>query len=100
MSVKINRRTMDRCTNALAKLDGLVQEYVLSVLLDVEVSIIIIFILHSIKEYDTNRLNEEYQNMVQGLRLASAQRDADLVLANPILPDDILQGMFYLNAWG
>lgn len=32
--------------------------------------------------------------MVQGLRQASAQRDADLVLANPILPDDILQGMF------
>lgn len=30
--------------------------------------------------------------MVQGLRQASAQRDADLVLANPILPDDILQG--------
>lgn len=51
-----------------------------------------IFFLDSIKEYDTNRLNEEYQNMVQGLRQASAQRDADLVLANPILPDDILQG--------
>ncbi|KAJ6647866.1 General transcription and DNA repair factor IIH helicase subunit XPD, partial [Pseudolycoriella hygida] len=71
MSVKINRRTMERCTTALGKLDTLVQE---------------------IKEYDTNRLNEEYQNMVQGLRHASAQRDADLVLANPILPDDILQG--------
>lgn len=52
----------------------------------------LIFFLYSIKEYDTNRLNEEYQNMVQGLRQASAQRDADLVLANPILPDDILQG--------
>lgn len=45
------------------------------------------------KDYDTNRLNEEYQNMVQGLRQASADRDADLLLANPILPDDILQGM-------
>ncbi|KAG4070504.1 hypothetical protein HA402_005736 [Bradysia odoriphaga] len=71
MSVKINRRTMDKCTTALGKLDTLVQE---------------------MKDYDTNRLNEEYQNMVQGLRQASANRDADLVLANPILPDDILQG--------
>ncbi len=44
------------------------------------------------KDYDKDRLNEEYQNMVQGLREASAQRDAYLVLANPILPDDILQG--------
>lgn len=35
--------------------------------------------------------------MVQGLRQASADRDADLVLANPILPDDILQGTFPLN---
>lgn len=50
------------------------------------------------KEYDTNRLNEEYQIMVQGLRDASAQRDADLVLANPILPDDILQGIFHIKS--
>lgn len=49
------------------------------------------------KDYDTNRLNEEYQNMVQGLRQASADRDADLVLANPILPDDILQGIVPSN---
>lgn len=56
-----------------------------------------LFSLNRIKEYDTNRLNEEYQNMVQGLRQASAQRDADLVLANPILPDDILQGMLQRN---
>lgn len=53
----------------------------------------VIVSFYRIKEYDTNRLNEEYQNMVQGLRQASADRDADLVLANPILPDDILQGI-------
>lgn len=44
------------------------------------------------KEFDTNRLNEEYQIMLQGLKDASAKRDADVVLANPVLPDDILQG--------
>lgn len=30
--------------------------------------------------------------MIQGLRNAGIERDADLVLANPVLPDDILQG--------
>lgn len=32
--------------------------------------------------------------MLQGLKMAGAQRDADLVLANPVLPDDILKGKF------
>lgn len=44
------------------------------------------------KEEDSNRLQEEYENMLQGLRKASEQKDADLVLANPVLPDDILKG--------
>lgn len=39
-----------------------------------------------------NRLNDEYQRMVQGLKDASVQRDTDMVLANPILPSDILKG--------
>lgn len=30
--------------------------------------------------------------MLQGLKDASAKRDADIGLANPVLPDDILQG--------
>ena len=30
--------------------------------------------------------------MVEGLREAQTARETDIVLANPILPDDILQG--------
>lgn len=38
--------------------------------------------------------------MLQGLKEASNKRDADLVLANPVLPDDILLGsMRYLNRY-
>lgn len=44
------------------------------------------------KDENSNRLQEEYQNMVQGLRNASVARDADQFLANPILPEDILKG--------
>lgn len=38
------------------------------------------------------RLQQEYHNMVIGLREASEARDADLFLANPVLPDDVLKG--------
>ncbi|XP_017126017.1 general transcription and DNA repair factor IIH helicase subunit XPD [Drosophila elegans] len=69
MSVKINRRTVERSTNALNQLTKLVQD---------------------IREEDTNRLNEEYQRMVQGLKDASVQRDTDMILANPVLPKDVL----------
>lgn len=44
------------------------------------------------RDYDVNRLNEEYQNMIQGLKNIKAQRENDMMLANPVLPDDILQG--------
>lgn len=42
------------------------------------------------RDEDTNRLNEEYQRMVQGLKDASVQRDTDMILANPVLPNDVL----------
>lgn len=44
------------------------------------------------KEDDSNRLQEEYENMLRGLQKASEEKDADMVLANPVLPDDILKG--------
>uniref|UniRef100_A0A1A9ZWC9 General transcription and DNA repair factor IIH helicase subunit XPD n=1 Tax=Glossina pallidipes TaxID=7398 RepID=A0A1A9ZWC9_GLOPL len=70
MSVKINRRIVERSTNALNKLQKLVQDY---------------------RDQGTSRLNDEYQRMVQGLRDASVQRDTDMILANPILPNDVLK---------
>lgn len=44
------------------------------------------------KEEGSNRLQEEYENMLRGLRRAQEEREADVVLANPVLPQDILKG--------
>jgi len=44
-----------------------------------------------IKEEDTNRLAEEYQRLVKGLKDASVARETDMLLANPVLPDEILK---------
>lgn len=50
------------------------------------------FFCHRIKETDARRLAEEYRRLVEGLREAGAARETDLYLANPVLPDEILQG--------
>uniref|UniRef100_A0A1A9WIP7 General transcription and DNA repair factor IIH helicase subunit XPD n=1 Tax=Glossina brevipalpis TaxID=37001 RepID=A0A1A9WIP7_9MUSC len=70
MSVKINRRIVERSTNALNNLQKIVQDY---------------------RDQGKNRLNDEYQRMVQGLRDATVQRDTDVILANPLLPNDVLK---------
>ncbi|XP_055919297.1 general transcription and DNA repair factor IIH helicase subunit XPD [Eupeodes corollae] len=70
MSVKINRRIVERSTHAINNLQKIVRD---------------------IKEEDTNRLNYEYQRMVQGLKDASERQDTDMVLANPLLPADVLK---------
>lgn len=44
------------------------------------------------RDADVNKLNEEYQRMVQGLKEARMKADTDMVLANPVLPKDILKG--------
>ena len=51
-------------------------------------------VVTSIKETDAVRLRVEYQRLVEGLRDASIAREADVLLANPVLPDEILQGAF------
>lgn len=43
------------------------------------------------REDDHKRLQMEYQKLVDGLRDASVQRETDVILANPVLPDEILQ---------
>lgn len=45
-----------------------------------------------IKETDEQRLREEYRRLVEGLREASAARETDAHLANPVLPDEVLKG--------
>lgn len=59
------------------------------------VQILMVFALKNInrlKEVDENQLQQEYQNMLEGIRKANEAKDADMVLANPILPDDVLKG--------
>nr|KAG5712902.1 hypothetical protein BaRGS_007499 [Batillaria attramentaria] len=70
MSVKITRRTIDRCTQNIDDLSKHVKR---------------------LKNVDTEKLKQEYQKMVQGLRDESVARETDVVLANPVLPDEILQ---------
>nr|XP_005900409.2 PREDICTED: TFIIH basal transcription factor complex helicase XPD subunit [Bos mutus] len=65
------RRTLDRCQANLETL----QKTVLR-----------------IKETDEQRLREEYRRLVEGLREASAARETDAHLANPVLPDEVLKG--------
>uniref|UniRef100_A0A8C3R8J2 DNA 5'-3' helicase n=1 Tax=Cyanoderma ruficeps TaxID=181631 RepID=A0A8C3R8J2_9PASS len=70
MGVTITRRTLDRCQANVATLQSHVQR---------------------MKEADSQRLADEYRRLVQGLREAGAARESDLFLANPVLPDEILQ---------
>lgn len=41
---------------------------------------------------DANKLREEYTKLVEGLKDAQLARETDVVLANPILPDEVLEG--------
>lgn len=45
-----------------------------------------------IKETDAAKLKEEYRRLVEGLKEANVARETDVYLANPVLPDEILQG--------
>jgi len=48
-------------------------------------------ILSDVRMKDESRLREEYEALVQGLREASVNRSTDMILSNPILPDDVLE---------
>ncbi|XP_074630565.1 general transcription and DNA repair factor IIH helicase subunit XPD-like isoform X2 [Acropora palmata] len=70
MSVTISRRTLDKShgnVEALART------------------------IRSIKERDAGKLREEYNKLVQGLRDINAARETDMVLSNPVLPDEVLE---------
>jgi len=45
----------------------------------------------SIKTNDIDRLRTEYQTLVERLHDNRLNRQTDVVMSNPILPDDILQ---------
>uniref|UniRef100_A0A670ZFH6 General transcription and DNA repair factor IIH helicase subunit XPD n=1 Tax=Pseudonaja textilis TaxID=8673 RepID=A0A670ZFH6_PSETE len=70
MGVNITRKVLDRCQGNVATLQAAI---------------------HRIKETDAQKLKEEYQQLLQGLREANVARETDVYLANPVLPDEILQ---------
>jgi DNA excision repair protein ERCC-2 len=43
-----------------------------------------------VKDQDTEKLKEEYARLVEGLKDASASRETDTFLVNPILPAEVL----------
>lgn len=47
------------------------------------------YLCHRIKESDSNRLQDEYNKLVSGLRQAANNQE---VISNPVLPTDILEG--------
>ncbi|XP_074872161.1 general transcription and DNA repair factor IIH helicase subunit XPD isoform X2 [Carettochelys insculpta] len=70
MGVNITRRTLDRCQANVTTLQATIQK---------------------IKETDAQKLKEEYRRLVEGLREANIARETDVYLANPVLPDAVLQ---------
>lgn len=46
--------------------------------------------IQRLKNEDSQRLQREYERLVEGLREAQNQRENDVILANPILPDHVL----------
>lgn len=46
-----------------------------------------------IKDTDAAKLTQEYRRLVEGLKEANVARETDVYLANPVLPDEVLQGI-------
>ena len=69
LSVTLNKKILEKSQNSLANLSREINE---------------------VKKYDESKLKEEYNKLVKGLRDTNVQREADAIMANPILPDDLL----------
>nr|CAB3243287.1 TFIIH basal transcription factor complex helicase XPD subunit-like [Phallusia mammillata] len=70
MSVTIGRRTLDRCSQNVETLQNHLQK---------------------VRETDQEKLRNEYKRLVEGLREANLARETDVILSNPVIPDEILQ---------
>ncbi|CAG8653628.1 5372_t:CDS:2, partial [Paraglomus occultum] len=47
--------------------------------------------IEQIKQTDARKLQEEYTRLVEGLREANRNREEEVFMANPVLPDDLLK---------
>ncbi|KAJ1675183.1 TFIIH/NER complex ATP-dependent 5'-3' DNA helicase subunit [Spiromyces aspiralis] len=70
LSVDLTQTVLEASSRSIAKLSSRIEE---------------------IKEQDAQKLQDEYNKLVEGLRLTTEARDEDLILANPVLPDDVLK---------
>uniref|UniRef100_A0A915CXT9 Helicase ATP-binding domain-containing protein n=1 Tax=Ditylenchus dipsaci TaxID=166011 RepID=A0A915CXT9_9BILA len=70
MSVHLNRRSMDKCAKDIEDLDKLIK---------------------NIKDTDSNRLQLEYEKMLENLKKVETERANDRAWANPVLPNAILE---------
>ncbi|XP_058793848.1 general transcription and DNA repair factor IIH helicase subunit XPD isoform X1 [Phymastichus coffea] len=70
MSCKINRRIMEKSSANLTILEKTVAE---------------------MKDDDAMKLKEEYNKLVEGLKDAQVARETDVILANPVLPNEVLE---------
>ena len=70
MSVNITKRMIEKCQTNINTLSDTIK---------------------ALKEADEMKLKEEYEKLVKGLRDANIARETDMFLANPVLPDDVLQ---------
>ena len=59
--------------------------------------IIDVILFYRMREDDANKLKDEYNKLVEGLKDAQAARETDVVLANPVLPAEILDGTLILH---
>lgn len=66
----IHKRHLDRASNNIIKLKAKIKE---------------------VKEKDASRLKEEYQRLLEGLRQTREAQATDVAMANPVLPQDILE---------
>ncbi len=69
MSLSLNKRLLQKCGENLDNLNTQIKK---------------------LKDTDEERLKNEYKRLVDGLKEAQIARETDLSLANPILPQDIL----------
>lgn len=69
MSIKINKRIIEKSVANLQTLEKAVSQT---------------------READSRKLQEEYQRLVQGLREANVNQDTDVLLGNPVMPEEIL----------
>lgn len=51
--------------------------------------------IDELKSSDAEKLQSEYTKLVEGLKATEEARDEDLIMSNPVLPQDLLTGAYF-----